>query len=456
MRLYSTNHSSPEVNFKEAVLQGQASDKGLYFPESIPKLEQDELHMLINLTYPQLATKISEKFLYKEVPPAKIRQICETAYNYKVPLEKVDEKNFILRLDQGPTAAFKDFAARFMAGLMSYFLEESGRKINILVATSGDTGSAIANAFWKNPNVNVFILYPLDEVSDRQRRLMTVLDHNVFCYAVEGKFDDCQKFVKTAFADSDLTRYNFTSANSINIGRLIPQSFYYFWAYFDLLRHGLISQGEEIVFSVPSGNFGNVMGGLIAQAMGLPVQKFVAATNLNDSFPKFLQTGKYSPVSPSKNCLSNAMNVGHPNNLARIIDWLGKGRVTEKGEIQKNPDLQSIKDLIYSSAFTDEETVVTMQEFYAKHQTVIEQHGAVGWLGLQKYFRENPSENTISILLETAHPAKFPKEVKGILEVEPELPESMKGLENQKEYFETIPADYDKFKKTLIDKISNL
>ena len=281
--------------------------------------------------------------------------MLQDAYNYEVPVEKVYDGKYVLRLDRGPTCSFKDFAARLMGRLIQYFLRQEGKEILILTATSGDTGSAVAHAFFGLDNIKVVVLFPEKEVTERQRRQMTTLGKNVFPLAVEGKFDDCQALVKQAFADPDLKGLNLSSANSINIGRLLPQAVYYFYA------HSRVApQGEAVVFSVPSGNFGDLMGGLIALKMGLPVHKYVVATNENDEFPNFMKTGIYEPIRPSKNCISNAMNVGHPSNLARLFSLYG-GQMDETGRVSRQPDLQAMRRELYAVSITDEETRNTIR-----------------------------------------------------------------------------------------------
>jgi len=293
--------------------------------------------------------------------------------------------------------------------------------------------------------LRVIVLFPSKEVTPRQRRQMTTLGENIIALAVDGKFDDCQALVKEAFVDQELGCLDLSSANSINFGRLLPQTVYYFYAYSKLAK-----EGEEIIFSVPSGNFGNLMGGLIAKKMGLPVHKFIAAVNENDEFPKFLETGKYQPIRPSRNCLSNAMNVGHPSNLARLIDLYG-GQMDEKGIIHKMPDMDSIKKDVFSVSISDDETRATIKDVYQNHGVILEPHGAVGWAGLEG-FSSQTKNSLLSISLETAHPAKFPEEIKKILNIEPELPESLKGLETKKEKFENISSNYQDFKQILQDK----
>ncbi|MCK5037354.1 MAG: threonine synthase, partial [Candidatus Sabulitectum sp.] len=281
----STNGNSPAVSFEQALLKGLAPDGGLYMPEEIPRFTPEEILEFSDMEYHEIALAVGRKFLAGEIPDEDLKRIVMDAYDYQVPLEKVCDNQFVMRLDQGPTASFKDFAARMMGRLMQYFLNRNNGKLLILTATSGDTGSAIANAFYGLDNVEVLVLFPEKEVTDRQRKQMTTLGKNVSIVALDGKFDDCQALVKQAFGDSELDYLNLSSANSINIGRLIPQTMYYFYS-FAQLRSGDID--EQVVFSVPSGNFGDLCGGLIAKNMGLPVKKFVVATNENDEYPKFV------------------------------------------------------------------------------------------------------------------------------------------------------------------------
>lgn len=294
MKLYSTNLKAEEATFETALITGLAPDKGLYMPKTLPLFSGEELTSLKDEEYPEIAFQIFRKILEGEIDEASLREITYDAYNYEIPLEEVDASTYIMRLDRGPTASFKDFAARMMARLMQYYLKKDGKKLTILTATSGDTGSAVAHAFYGLENIKVIVLFPKDEVSDRQRKQMTTLDENISAIAIDGKFDDCQAMVKQAFGDEELKHLNLSSANSINIGRLIPQSIYYFYAYLKLRNYP-----EEIVFSIPSGNFGNMMGCVLAKNMGLPVKKILASVNENDEVPVFLNTGEYEKIVPS-------------------------------------------------------------------------------------------------------------------------------------------------------------
>jgi threonine synthase len=446
---YSTNMKSKVVSFRNALLKGLAHDGGLYMPESIPLLTNEEIASFRKMGYHEIAFEIANKFLHNDIEGEELKKIVKDAYNFNVPLEKVYGNNYIMRLDQGPTASFKDFAARMMGRLMQYYLKKENRNLLILTATSGDTGSAIANAFYNLDNIKVVILYPETEVTDRQRKQMTTLQKNIHILALNGKFDDCQALVKMAFNDIELEDLQLSSANSINIGRLLPQSMYYMYAYSRLCD---IDKGEQIIFSVPSGNFGNLMGGLIAKMMGLPVKKFVVATNENDEVPEYFKTGNYTTIEPSLNCISSAMNVGHPSNIARIVALYG-GVMNEKGKVIKQPDMETMRDDMFTVSINDEVTRDIIRKIYHRHNILLEPHGSVGWAGLQKYFEKSGEDLSghTSVCLETAHPAKFPKEINDILNIDPDLPVSLKGLEDLPERCEKMENNYEVFKKYLKD-----
>ena len=446
---HSTNQKAPPLTFSQALLQGLAPDKGLYMPEHIPAISMKEIEAFTGKPYYEIAFDVSRKFLVGEIPDEDLMWIVKEAYNYDVPLEPVFERKYIMRLDQGPTASFKDFAARMMGRLMQYYLKKESRSLTILTATSGDTGSAVANAFYGLDNINIVVLFPEAEVTGRQRKQMTTLGKNVHILALDAKFDDCQALVKQAFIDPDLIRLNLSSANSINIGRLIPQTVYYFYA-FAKLRTG--QPDEKVIFSVPSGNFGDMMGGVIALKMGLPVKRFIIATNENDEFPKYLSTGVYNKIEPSLNCISSAMNVGHPSNISRLVS-VYDGIMDETGKIHKQADLERMRKELWSISITNNKTRDTIADAYLNHHTLLEPHGAVGWAGLFEYLRQNPGEDTpdqLCMSLETAHPAKFPDEIKAILGIDPPLPESLQGLESKPETYGMLENNYQDFKKYLV------
>ncbi len=450
IKYYSTNLKAEKVSFRDALLKGLAPDKGLYMPDNLPLITKKELNELIVKDYFEIAYAIAYKFLQNEIPAADLYNITRDAYNFSVPLEKVYERKYIMRLDQGPTASFKDFAARMMGRLMQYFLEKENKKLLILTATSGDTGSAIANAFYNLENIKVVVLFPKKEVTVRQRKQMTTLQKNISIIAVNGKFDDCQAMVKRAFSDTELEYLQLSSANSINIGRLLPQSIYYIYSFVKLTDG---RPDDSAVFSVPSGNFGNLMGGLLAMKMGLPVKRFVISTNENDEVPVYWITGKYNTIVPSVNCISSAMNVGHPSNMARIVS-LYDGVMNEKGIISKAPRLSDMKKEMFAVSINDEETKKTIRQTYKTYDLLLEPHGAIGWAGLMRNFKANADDTNpgqLSISLETAHPSKFPNEIQNLLGFDPELSKSLKGLEDKEEKFEIIDNNYEEFKNYLKD-----
>ncbi len=447
IRYYSTNRKAPLADLRRALLQGQAGDRGLFMPELFPQWGTGELVSLVGRSYAEVATSVLRRFTEGALEATELRRLCDEAYDFEVPLEQVTGRTYVMRLDRGPTASFKDFAARMMARWMACFIRDSGDELVILTATSGDTGSAVAHAFHGVERIRVLVLFPIAEVSDRQRKQMTTLGGNVTTIAIDGKFDDCQRMVKRAFADPALADIPLTSANSINIGRLLPQSVYYVYAY---TRLADVATGEPVIFSVPSGNFGDMMGGMIAGRMGLPVSRFVIATNANDEVPRFLATGRYEKIEPSRVCISNAMNVGHPSNLARLVDLYG-GRMDEQGTLHRPPDLERLRRDLYAISIDDDRTRRTIQEAYAQFGLVLEPHGAVGWAGLMQYFREHPQEaSVLSVSLETAHPAKFPEEIEACIGVDPDPPPSLADLDRRAESYASLPADYEPFCELLL------
>jgi len=444
---YSTNGRAPEVPFREALLKGLAPDKGLYLPRRIPVLTENDLDRLREMDYPGLAASILNRFTHEDIGFDILSEMCHNIYTFDVPVENVYDRKYILRLDRGPTASFKDFAALLMGRLMQHFLKLSNRKITILTATSGDTGSAVANAFYGLDNINVVILFPFDEVTEMQRKQMTTLKKNVRVYALSGKFDDCQRLVKEAFMDPVLSDKNLSSANSINTGRLLPQSVYYFWSW---LR---CSSGndDKAVFSVPSGNFGNLTGGILAREMGLPVSRFVISTNENDEVPVYFNTGEYNIISPSRKCISSAMNVGHPSNMARIVNLYG-GHMDEHGVLVKIPDLGKMVTDMYGVSVSDATTKSTMEKVFRLHDVLLEPHGAVAWNGLMRYLDEagGTTDRQLCISLETAHPAKFPDETEAALGVRPELPPSLAEVKTKDEDYLFLDNDYEKLKEEIL------
>lgn len=441
---HSTNGQAPKVNLKAALMNGQAPDRGLYMPDRFPALSADQIAAFKGKEYWEIACEVLGAYANGVIAPERLKAICQDAYNYDVPLEHVYDRVHVMRLDQGPTASFKDFAARMMARLLGQFVREEGRTLTILVATSGDTGSAVASAFQGVEGIRVLVLFPIDEVSERQRRQMTTLDGNIRSIALSGKFDDCQALVKRAFADPDLAGMGLSSANSINIGRLLPQSVYYFYA-----ASRLAKDGEPIVITTPSGNFGNMMGAVIAKKMGLAVKKLVVPVNANDEFPKYLLSCLYQKIEPSVNCISNAMNVGHPSNLARLVAIYG-GCMDEQGRVSREPDYEAMRRELFSTSVSDEATRETIVEAWEKYKLMLEPHGAVGWRGLMEYIAQEPLNGSPAVVLETAHPAKFPAEVEKLTGIPPEVPESLERVEKLAEDYDRMAVDYEKLKAYLL------
>ncbi|MCK4542305.1 MAG: threonine synthase [Spirochaetales bacterium] len=446
---YSTNGISQDFPILEAVRSGLAPDGGLFMPRFLPSFSPEEIAGMKENTYGEIAERILVPF-FPEPLKSRLAGHCREVYTFSPLLEKVDRNISVMRLDTGPTASFKDFAAVIMARIMGEAINE-GEKLVILTATSGDTGSAIARAFLNVPGIEVVVLFPLEEISENQRRQITTLgEGNLQVIGLEGKFDDAQWMVKKAFTDPELKSCNLTSANSINIARLLPQTVYYFWA-----CSRLCETGEEILFSIPSGNFGSMMGAVLAGRMGLPVKKLIIGTNTNDAFPRFLETGRYEKIVPSRKCISNAMNVGHPSNLARLIDLFG-GHLDEQGALTSPPDMGRLRALFFSVPVDDHTTRRTIESAYKEHHLLLEPHGAVAWHALQQYYTESAAagdttaESLTAVSLETAHPAKFPEEILSLIGIHPEYPESLKNLGGREEQYTKMAADYSGFRDFLI------
>ncbi len=429
MKLYSTKNNQHQVNFEQALFKGLPPDNGLYMPSEIPQLPATFFAQLPELTLPQIAFEVSKAFLADEIPEQVLEEICNDAFNFDVPVVKVEEQIHALELFHGPTYAFKDFGARFMARAMGYFLKKSGEQIHILVATSGDTGSAVAHGFLGVENIKVSILYPSGKVSPLQEKQLTTAGQNITALEVEGTFDDCQRMVKAAFLDQELSeKCGLSSANSINIARLIPQSLYYFWAYGQLQK-----EGKPLNVCVPSGNFGNLTGGLFAQKMGLPIKHFIAATNLNDIVPQYLKSGNYQP-RPSIATISNAMDVGAPSNFQRM-------------EALFNKDWKAMTSAVSGYAFDDDATRQAMVEVLKHQKYQLDPHGAVGYLALADYLSDRPDE--IGIFLETAHPAKFHEVVTATVGKQPEIPTPLLQILDKEKHSLKIPAETEALKKYL-------
>jgi threonine synthase len=447
----STNSQAPPVNLRDALLIGQAPDRGLYLPETFPRFTRDEIAAFTELPYHEIAFRVLSRYTEGVIEPNRLAAMCREAYDFEIPLEPVAgmDRVHCLRLDCGPTASFKDFAAQMMARMFGYFLQQTGQHVTILTATSGDTGSAVAHAFHNIPGVKVVVLFPFAEVSPHQRKLMTTLGENVRTIAIDGKFDDCQAMAKRAFADPALKHIPLSSANSINIGRLLPQSIYYFHA-----ASRVAKPGEPIVFSVPSGNFGDMMGAVVAAQMGLSIRKLIVPVNDNDAFPKFLATGNYQKIVPSRNSLSNAMNVGHPSNLARLVAVYG-GQMDETGRIHRAPDLVAMRHDLFSSSVSDERTREALRDAWTKHRLLVEPHGAVAWQGFLDWLEAEKRDGAPAVILETAHPAKFPEEIEKNLGFTPDVPPQMVAAEKLCEDYDRMGADYGKFREYLLARHRN-
>ncbi len=387
MNFYSLNKRAPKIPFSTAVIKGIAPDRGLYFPEEIKPLSNSFFEQIEHLSNHEIAFQAIHQFVSTDIPDIVLKEILENILDFDFPLVDIEEDLAALELFHGPTMAFKDVGARFMAQCLGYFSQGNDSEITVLVATSGDTGGAVANGFLGVKGVNVVILYPSGKVSDIQERQLTTLGKNITALEVDGTFDDCQKMVKTAFLDEELLqKMQLTSANSINVARWLPQLFYFLFAY----KHSR-SNEKEIVFSIPSGNFGNLCAGMVAQRLGMPVKHFVASTNINNTVPEYMRTQSYDP-KPSTATISNAMDVGDPSNFVRIRHLY-------------NDDFKELEKNLSSYSFTDAETKKAIISVYQKSNYIMDPHGAVGYLGLKKYVDQHP--NIYGIFLETAHPVKF-------------------------------------------------
>jgi threonine synthase len=407
MKYYSLNNKSHRVSFQEATVQGLAPDRGLYFPESITPLPQSFFENIEQYSDTEIAYEAIKQFTGDEIPESELKDIINNTLNFDFPVIKIEDDVYALELYHGPTMAFKDVGARFMSGCLGYFNRNETKKITVLVATSGDTGGAVARGFLNTENTEVIILYPADKVSDIQELQLTTLGNNIKALKVEGSFDDCQDMVKKAFLDAELSHKNLTSANSINIARWLPQMFYYFITYKALKKHN-----KPLIISCPSGNFGNICAGILAKKLGLPVLRFVAATNINDTVPLFLETGTYIP-KPSKPTLSNAMDVGNPSNFIRIRELY-------------QDDMEAFRKDFSAYRFTDDQTTAAMQQIYTQSHYITDPHGAVGYLGLKKEMVHHP--DCIGVFLETAHPVKFMETVVSILQINIIIPSQIQDL----------------------------
>lgn len=431
MKYYSTNKHAPLASLEEAVIKGLAPDRGLYMPETIKKLPPRFFEEIDTLTFQEIAYKVAGAFFGEDIPADALRAMVYDTLSFDTPLVKVTDKIYSLELFHGPTLAFKDVGARFMARLLGYFIKKRGeRDVHVLVATSGDTGSAVANGFLNVEGIRVHVLYPKGKVSEIQESQFATLGENITALEVDGTFDDCQALVKAAFADDGLNgRLLLTSANSINVARFLPQAFYYFHAYAQLKRLG---EDRDVVFCVPSGNFGNLTAGLFAQFMGLPVKRFIAANNRNDIVCQYLKTGIYTP-RPSMATIANAMDVGDPSNFARILDLYGHSH-------------QAVIRNISGATYTDREIKETVEEVYRETGYLTDPHGACSYRAL----KEGLQSGEKGIFLETAHPAKFLETMRGIIGREVEIPGRLREFMKGQKKSERMTADFAGFKEYLL------
>jgi len=413
MKYYSTNKQSPLIDFKAATIQGQAPDKGLYFPEYIPQVSEELIKNIEQYSNEAIAYEVIKPYMGDCIPENDLKKIVEETINFSIPLISINEQIASLELFHGPTLAFKDVGARFMSRCLGYFVKDQNKKVTVLVATSGDTGGAVANGFYDVPGVDVVILYPSGKVSSVQEKQLTTLGKNIHALEVKGSFDDCQQMVKDVFANAaDFPHLFLTSANSINVARWLPQQFYYFFAY-----KQWADKNNPPVITVPSGNFGNICAGILANASGLPVQHFIAACNANDTVPEFLATGNY-PTKKSVPTISNAMDVASPSNFVRIMEIIGK-------------DIPSLKEKITAYSICDEETKATIKKVFDQHHYLLDPHGAVGYAALEKYLSTHSSQK--GIVVETAHPVKFYDVVEPVIKQKIEIPDSIKQqMESEK------------------------
>lgn len=435
MRYYSTNGTAPIADLHKAVVKGLAEDKGLYMPERIQKLPKAFFDNIQDMTFQEIAYNVASAFFGEDVDLDALKDIVYETLSFDCPVVEVKENIYTLELFHGPTLAFKDVGARFMARLLQFFINRSNethKTVNVLVATSGDTGSAVANGFLGVEGIHVYVLYPKGKVSPIQECQFTTLGKNITAIEVDGVFDDCQALVKSAFMDEELNKHmKLTSANSINVARFLPQAFYYFNAYARIKKLGM---ADNLVMCVPSGNFGNICAALFGHEMGLPINRFIAANNANDIFYNYLQTGKYEP-KPSKQTLANAMDVGDPSNFARIYDLYGKSH-------------EKISSLISGATYSDDQIRDTMRQCYKDTGYILDPHGACGYRALKEGLR--PGE--IGIFCETAHPAKFKEKVDDILGIDVEIPERLAAFMKGEKQSVPMTKEFEDFKQFLLQQ----
>lgn len=431
MKYYSTNKKASDATLEEAVVRGLAGDKGLYMPRSIKTLPQSFYDEIENLSFQEIAYRVADAFFGEDIPADTLKHIVYDTLNFDTPVVKVKDNIYSLELFHGPTLAFKDVGGRFMARLLGYFIRKEGKKqVNVLVATSGDTGSAVANGFLGVEGIHVYVLYPKGKVSEIQEKQFTTLGQNITAIEVDGTFDDCQALVKNAFMDKELNEHmQLTSANSINVARFLPQAFYYFYAYAQMKKLG---KADKLVICVPSGNFGNITAGLFGKRMGLPVERFIAANNRNDIFYQYLKTGEYKP-RPSVATIANAMDVGDPSNFARILDLYEGSH-------------DAIASEISGETYIDEQIRETVQKTYEETGYLLDPHGACGYRALAENLK--PGEN--GVFLETAHPAKFLQTVEDIIGTEVKIPEKLQAFMRGTKQSVPMSKDFASFKAYLL------
>lgn len=434
MKFYSTNNKNNRVSLEQAVFHSLPEDNGLYMPEFIPKCDNVFINSLGTLSFQEIAYEVSRQLLKDDIENNALKDLVDDAINFPAPVIALENNAYVLELFHGPSMAFKDFGARFMGRLMAYFLKKKKQELNILVATSGDTGGAVAMGFYDVPDIQVTILYPSGKVSPVQEKQLTTLGKNITALEVDGTFDDCQRLVKQAFLDKKLNeQINLSSANSINISRLIPQTFYYFNAVAQLRAKG---DERPVIFSVPSGNFGNLTAGLIAQRMGLPVTHFVASTNINDEVPQYLQSGKFITY-PSKPTLSNAMDVGNPSNFSRMLDLFDQ-------------DADKMSAVISGYSFDDKETLSAIREMFDQNNYILCPHTAIAYLGLKEYLKEYPGLNAAGVFLSTAHPCKFPDVYDEDIKKQLVYPSQVEELRDKKKNAVSMDNDFEDLKSFLL------
>ena len=437
MKYYSTNNKAPIADLHKAVVKGLAEDRGLYMPERINQLPKEFFDNIDKMSFQEIAYTVANAFFGEDVDPDALKDIVYDTLSFDCPVVNVKDNIYTLELFHGPTLAFKDVGARFMARLLQYFIKQEGKgqQVNVLVATSGDTGSAVANGFLGVDGIHVYVLYPKGKVSPIQECQFTTLGKNITAIEVDGVFDDCQALVKNAFMDAELNQHmKLTSANSINVARFLPQAFYYFNAYARMksLTPNLSPLTSNLVMCVPSGNFGNICAALFGHAMGLPIKRFIAANNANDIFFKYLQTGQYEP-KPSKQTLANAMDVGDPSNFARIYDLYGKSH-------------ERITSFISGATYSDDQIRETMRQCYADTKYILDPHGACGYQALV----EGLQEGEIGVFCETAHPAKFKEKVDEILGIDVEIPDRLAAFMKGQKQSVPMTKDFADFKQYLL------